>query len=49
MMSVIGLINMSTHAFMSIVGSASRSQDLLGNNMIISLTSAIVAGFNDPS
>ena len=43
MMSVIGLINTSKHAFCSMVGSGSRSQDLLF------LTSAVVAGSNDAS
>ena len=46
MMSVIGLIDSSIYAFRSMVGSGSRSQDLLGDNMIICLTSAIVAGLN---
>ena len=47
-MFVIGLINTSLHAFSSMVGSGSRSQDLLGN-MIIFLTSAVVAGSTDAS
>ena len=49
MMSVICLINASRHAFSSMVGSGSRSQDLLGNDMIICITSAFVAGSNDAS
>ena len=49
MVSVIGLINTSRHAFSGMVGSGSRSQDLLGDNMIIFLTSAVVAGSNDAS
>ena len=48
-MSVIGLIKTSRHAFSSTVGSGSRSQHLLGDNMIIFLTSAVVAGSNDAS
>ena len=48
-MSVIGLIKTSRHAFSSTVGSGSRSQDLLGDDMIIFLTSAVVAGSNDAS
>ena len=47
MMSVIGLINTPRYAFRSMVGSGSRSQDLLGDDMIILLTSAVVAGSND--
>ena len=34
-MSVIGLIKTSRHAFCSVVGSGSRSQDLLRDDMII--------------
>ena len=49
MMFVIGLINTSTHAFSSMVGIGSRSQDLLGDDMIIVLTSVVVAGSNDAS
>ena len=49
MVSVIGLINTSRHAFRSMVGTGSRSQDLLGDDMIIFLTSAVVAGSNDAS
>ena len=45
-MSVIGLIKMSRHAFSSMVGSGSRSQDLLGDDMIIFLTSVVVVGSN---
>ena len=48
-MSVIGLIKTSRHAFNSMVGSGSRSQDLLGDDMIICLTSAVMAGSNDAS
>ena len=48
-MSVIGLIKTSRHAFSSTVGSGSRSQDLLGDDMVIFLTSAVVAGSNDAS
>ena len=33
--SVIGLIKTSRHAFSSMVGSGSRSQDLFGDDMII--------------
>ena len=44
MISVIDLINTSRHAFSSMVGSGSSSQDLLGDDMIIFLTSAVVAG-----
>ena len=47
MMSVIGLINASRYAFSSMIGSGSISQDLLGDDMIILLTSAVVAGSND--
>ena len=49
MMSVFCLISTSRHAFKSMVWSGSRSQDLLRNDMIIVLTSAIVAGLNDAS
>ena len=49
MMSVIGLINTSRLAFSSIVGSGSRSQDLLGDDITIFLTSAVVAGSSDES
>ena len=49
MMSVIGLINTSRHAFSSNVGIGSRSHDLLGDDMIIFLTSVVVAGSNDAS
>ena len=49
MMSVIGLIKTFRHAFSSMVGSRSRSQDLLGDDMIIFLTSAVVAGSKDAS
>ena len=48
-MSVIGLIKRSRYAFSSMVGSGSRSQDLLGDDMIIFLTSVVVAGSNDVS
>ena len=49
-MSVIGLIKTSRHAFSSMAGSGSRSQDLLGDDdMIIFLTSVVVAGSNDVS
>ena len=48
-MSVIGLIKMSRHAFSSIVGSWLRSHDLLGDDMVIFLTSAVVASSNDAS
>ena len=37
-MSVIGAIKTSRHAFNSTVGSGSKSQDLLGDDMIIFLT-----------
>ena len=47
MMSVIGLINTSKHAFNSMVGIGSRSHNLLGDDMIIFLTSVVVAGSND--
>ena len=47
--SVIGLIKTSRHAFSSMVGSGSISQDLLGDDMIIFLTSVVVAGSNDVS
>ena len=40
-MSVIGLIKTSRHAFSSTVGSGSRSQNILGDDMIIFLTSAV--------
>ena len=43
MMSVIGLIKTSRHAVSSMVGNGSRSQDLLGDNMTIFRTSAVVA------
>jgi len=49
MMSVIDLINASRHAFRSMVGSGLRSHDLLGYNMIIFLTSAIVVALKDVS
>ena len=49
MMFVFGLINTPRHAFRSMVGNGSRSQDLLGNDMILFLTSVIVAGLNDAS
>ena len=49
MMSVIGLINTSMHAFSSMVGFGSGSQDLIGDDMIIFLTSVVVAGSNDAS
>ena len=42
-MSVIGLIKTSRHAFSSTVGSLSRSQDFLGDDMVILFTSAVVA------
>ena len=48
-MSVIGLIKTSRHAFSSMVENGLRSQDLLGDDMIIFLTSAVVAGSNDAS
>ena len=48
-MSVIGILKTSKHAFNSMVGSGSRSQDLLGDDMIIFLTSVVVAGSNDVS
>ena len=41
---VIGLISESRHAFNSVVGNGSRSHDLFGEEMIIFLTSSIVAG-----
>ena len=44
MIYAIGLIKTSRHAFSSMVGSGSRTQDLLGDDRIIFLTSAIVAG-----
>ena len=43
-MSVIGLIKTSRHVFSSMVGSGSRSQDLLGDDMIIFFASAVMAG-----
>ena len=46
---VIGLIKTSRHTFSSMVGSGSRSHDLLGDDMIIFLTSVVVAGSNDVS
>ena len=49
MMSVIGLVNTSRHAFSNMVGIGSRSQDLLGDDMIIFLTSVVVASSNDAS
>ena len=49
MMYFIGLIKTSRHAFSSMVGSGSRSQDLLEDDMIIFLTSAVVASSNDAS
>ena len=49
MISVIGLINTSRHAFSSMVGIGSRSHDLLGDHMMIFLTSVVVAGSNDAS
>ena len=49
MMHVIGLIKTSRHAFSSMVGSRSISQDLLGEDMIIFLISAVVAGSKDAS
>ena len=49
MISVIGLINMPRHAFSSMVGIGSRSHDLLGDDMMIFLTSVVVAGSNDAS
>ena len=49
MMYVIGLINTSRHAFSSMVGTGSMSQDLLGDDMIIFLISVAVAGSNDAS
>ena len=48
-MSVIGIIKASRHASNSMVGSGSRSQDLLGDDMVIFLTSVVVAGSNDVS
>ena len=48
-MSVIGLIKASRHVFSSMVGSGSKSQDLLGDDMIIFLTSVVVAGSSDVS
>ena len=48
-MFVICLINASMHAFRSMVGRVSISQDLLGDDMIICLTSAVVTGSNDAS
>ena len=47
MMYVIVLINTSRHAFNSMVGRGLRSQDVLGGDLIIFLTSAVVAGSND--
>ena len=49
MMYVTGIINTSRHAFNSMVGSGSRSQDLLGDDKIIFLTSVVVAGSNEAS
>ena len=49
MIFVIGLINTSRHAFSSMVGIGSRSHDLLGDDMMIFLTSVVVAGSNDAS
>ena len=48
-MYIIGIINTSWHAFRSMVGGGSRSQDLLGDDMIIFLISLIVAASNDAS
>ena len=48
-MYVIGLVKTSQHAFSSTGGSGSRSHDLLGDDMIIFLTSAVVAGSKDAS
>ena len=48
-MSVIGLIKTSGHASSSMVGSGSRSQDLLGHDIIIFPTSVVVADSNDVS
>ena len=45
-MYVIGIINTSRHAFNSMVGRGSRSQGVLGDDMVIFLTSAVVAGTN---
>ena len=44
-----GLMKTSRHAFSSMVGSGSRSQDLFGDYMIIFSTSVVVAGSNDVS
>ena len=43
MISVIGLINTLRHVFRSVVWIRSRSKDLLGNDMTICITSAIVS------
>ena len=43
------LFGLLLDAFNSMVGSGSRSQDLLGDDMIIFLTSVVVAGSNDVS
>ena len=45
----IGITKTSRHAFSSMVGSGSRSQDILGDDMIICLTSMVVAGSNNVS
>ena len=49
MMSIIGQHFTSMHAFRCIVDSWSRLKDLLGDDMIIFFTSAIMAGSNDAS
>ena len=43
------LINTSRHAFNSMVGCGSISQDLLGDDILICPSSAVVAGSNDAS
>ena len=49
MISVMGLSNVSRHAFNIMVGSGSKSQDLFGEDIIMFLTSSTVAGSNDTS
>ena len=46
---VIGLIKTSRHAFSSTFGSESRLQDCLGDDVVIVLKSAVVAGLNEVS
>ena len=46
-MSVMGMISESIHDFNRVVGIASRSQDLLGEDMISFFTSSCVAGLKE--